>query len=122
MVTNAFQARVREGQPVPVIELSGEINSMAEEALNLAFNRASDSGPKAMLLNFTGVTYMNSTGIALIVGLLAQARKKRIELRVSGLTEHYRHIFSITRLSDFMSIYDDEASAVADAGQQANQG
>jgi hypothetical protein len=38
---------------------------------------------------------------------------------VSGLSEHYRHIFSITRLSDFMSIYDDEASAVADAGQQS---
>jgi anti-sigma B factor antagonist len=72
-----------------------------------------------LLLNFTSVTYMNSTGIALIVGLLAQARKKRIELRVSGLSEHYRHIFSITRLSDFMNIYDDEASAVADAGQQS---
>ena len=42
MVTNAFQARVRERQPVPVIELSGEINSGAEEALNLAFARASD--------------------------------------------------------------------------------
>ena len=119
MVTNAFQARVRERQPVPVIELSGEINSGAEEALNLAFSRASESGPKALLLNFAGVSYMNSTGIALIVGLLAQARKKHIELRVSGLSEHYRHIFSITRLSDFMSIYDDEASAVSDAGQQS---
>lgn len=119
MVTNAFQARVRESHPVPVIELSGEINSSAEEALNLAFARASESGPKALLLNFAGVSYMNSTGIALIVGLLAQARKKRIELRVSGLTEHYRHIFSITRLSDFMSIYDDEASAVSDAGPQS---
>ena len=40
MVTNAFQARVRERSPVPVIELSGEINSGAEDALNLAFSRA----------------------------------------------------------------------------------
>jgi len=116
MVTNAFQARVRGAQGVPVIELSGDINSSAEEALNLAFSRASAAAPDALVLNFVNVTYINSTGIALIVGLLASARKKRIELRVAGLSDHYRHIFSITRLSDFMSIFDDEASATAASG------
>ena len=122
MVTNLFEVQVRSGQGMPVIELKGDINSSAEESLNLAFNHASESKPAAMLLSFKDVTYMNSTGIALIVGLLAQARKRKIELRAAGLSEHYRHIFTITRLSDFMNIYEDEASATADAGASGPQG
>ena len=58
---------------------------------------------------------MNGTGNALIVGLLAQARKSHRKLVVCGLSEHYQEIFRITRLSDFMQIYDSEASALAGA-------
>jgi anti-anti-sigma factor len=59
------------------------------------------------------MTYMNSTGIALVVSLLAEARKKQIEVRACGLTDHYRHIFEVTRLADFMPMFDDETTAVA---------
>jgi anti-anti-sigma factor len=65
-----------------------------------------------VLLNFGGVGYINSTGIALIVGLLAQARKERRQLLACGLSEHYREIFEITRLSDFMTTYADESAAL----------
>jgi anti-anti-sigma factor len=63
-------------------------------------------------LNFSDVSYINSTGIALIVGLLAQARKTHNKLAVFGLSEHYVRIFKITRLADFMSIYPDEKTAL----------
>jgi hypothetical protein len=39
-----------------------------------------------------------------------------------GLSEHYRHIFSITRLSDFISVYTDEDSAVGGASATAVDG
>jgi len=66
------------------------------------------------VLNFNRVDYINSTGIALIVGLLAKARQSRRRLSVYGLSEHYVEIFHITRLADFMSLFPDEASALAD--------
>lgn len=114
MSNNEFQATVHLKDGMPVIDLSGEVNAFAEAALNSAFAQAGSTSPATVVLNFTGVVYINSTGIALIVALLAQARKVRMELRVAGLSEHYQHIFSITRLADFMSIYADEASAIAD--------
>ena len=64
--------------------------------------------PSVALLDFSSVDYINSTGIALIVGILADARKSGQEVRASGLAGHYREIFRITRLSDFMTILDDE--------------
>jgi anti-anti-sigma factor len=112
MTPSQFDARVRHEGPVAVIDLEGEINAGADSALEAAYAEASAAGPAAVLLNFEAVGYINSTGIALIVGLLARARKEHRAITAYGLTEHYREIFQITRLSDFMSIYPDEASAV----------
>jgi anti-anti-sigma regulatory factor len=51
-----------------------------------------------------------------VVGLLAKARAHGIPVRAYGLTPHYREIFEITRLADFMAITDDEEGAVGGAG------
>jgi anti-anti-sigma factor len=107
-----FSVNVRFQDGVPVLDLKGEVNSFAEAELNAAFSQARQGDPKTVLLNFNEVSYMNSTGIALVVALLAEARKSRLQLLVCGLSEHYRHIFTITRLADFMNIHDDEASAI----------
>lgn len=110
-----FTAQVRpQEQPKPglvIVDLVGEINGFAEEALNAAFSEAEGSNPETIMLNFSRVTYINSTGIALIVALLARSRKARRVLAVYGLSDHYLEIFQITRLVDFMNIYPDETSA-----------
>jgi anti-sigma B factor antagonist len=105
MSTTEFGARVRHDDGVAVVELTGEITSAAEEGLNGAY--AEVAGEQQVLLDFSQVDYINSTGIAVIVGILAQARKNGQELQAGGLAEHYREIFRITRLSDFMTILDD---------------
>jgi len=83
--------------------------------LTQAYTQADSKTSSTILLNFEAVDYINSTGIALIVGLLAQARKTQKQLVVYGLSDHYAEIFRITRLSDFMSIYPDEPSALQES-------
>ncbi len=114
MPADRFNASVRLLDGVAVVDLSGEIDSGAEEALNAAYDQAT-GGADTVLLNFGSVEYINSTGIALIVGVLARARKNGHSITACGLADHYREIFEITRLSDFMQIFPDEASAVGDA-------
>ncbi len=113
-----LDAQVRSQAGVAIIDLHGEINAGAEEVLNRSYAQATSQNPASVLLNFADVDYINSTGIALIVGLLAQARKSNRRLLTSGLSEHYVEIFKITRLSDFMSIYPDETSALANLAAQ----
>jgi anti-anti-sigma factor len=103
---------VRPSGDVAILDLGGEIDSNADAQLNQAYADAEATGAKTVLLNFADVTYINSTGIALIVGVLAQARGAGTTLRACGLSDHYREIFEITRLVDFVEIFDDEASAV----------
>ena len=108
-----FRPKVRSRQEMAVIDLEGEIDGFADDRLNAAYSEAEAQTSSAILLNFSDVSYINSTGIALIVGLLARARKDHRRLLTCGLSDHYQEIFRITRLSDFMSIYPDEASALA---------
>lgn len=111
---------MRQHRPqVAIIELHGEINAFAEETLNAAYAEAELQEPQTILLNFADVDYINSTGIALIVSLLARARKSHRRLLASGLSQHYVEIFNITRLADFMSVFPDEASALSSAPASA---
>ncbi len=70
--------------------------------------RGTGSGP--IVLDFAATDYINSTGIALIVRFLAEARRDGRPVRASGLSDHYREIFRITRLSDFIVLEDDGSS------------
>jgi anti-anti-sigma factor len=109
-----LETQVRRRPGVALIDLNGEIDAAAEESLTAAYEEATSDGATTLLLNFAGVGYINSTGIALIVGLLAQGRRDRIAVTACGLAEHYREIFEITRLSDFMKIFPDEESAIGE--------
>jgi anti-anti-sigma factor len=115
MATTELQATVREHDGAAVIDLSGDVDASAEDALNAAYGEATGSGSNTVVLNFEGTEYINSTGIALIVALLAQARANQVEVKAFGLSDHYREIFEITRLADFMTIADDEQRAVSGA-------
>ncbi len=113
MAAIPFEASVRSQPGIAIIDLYGEIDAFAEEALKAAFEQAAGQDPESILLNFSGVHYINSTGIALIVGLLREARESGRKLLTCGLSDHYVEIFHITRLSDFMTIFPDEVSALA---------
>ena len=113
MHTQPFEANVRRQPDAAIIDLRGEIDAFAESGLNAAYAEAESQNPPTILLNFGAVSYINSTGISLVVGLLARARKSHRRLWVYGLSDHYTEIFQITRLADFMSIFSDEPSALA---------
>ena len=103
-MTEEFGATVRQEGTTAIISMQGEINGLADPALDNAYTEAEALTPEKVILDFTDVIYINSTGIALIVGVLARARAAHRPIGAAGLSEHYREIFTITRLSDFMEI------------------
>lgn len=110
-----YDVNVTGEPPVAVLALTGRIDGDAMQSLNTAYDQAVVDNPSVVLLDFHSVEYINSTGIALIVSLLGRARAEQRRVFASGLSDHYAHIFSITRLSDFIQIYADVDSAVAGA-------
>lgn len=98
-----------------VVDIAGEITAASEEALMDAYARATSESTRAVILNFSGLEYMNSGGIGLLVTLLVRANRLKQKLLAFGLNDHYRQIFELTRLDEAISIYDDEPAALAAA-------
>ncbi len=100
---------------VSIIDIDGEVTSFAENALMDAYTQASSGGARAVILNFNGLEYMNSSGIGLLVTLLIRANRQKQRLITYGLNEHYRKIFELTRLNEAIGICGTEAEALAAA-------
>jgi len=96
-----------------IIDIEGEVNAFAENNLMSAYNLAATGNPPKIILNFTNLQYMNSSGIGLLITLLIRANRQNQRLLAYGLNEHYRQIFELTRLNEAISIYDTEEAALA---------
>src|SRR5438477_9844060 len=103
------------GDRVSVVDIRGDFTAGAEPALMDACAEASAGETRAIILNFGGLEYMNSSGIGLLVTLLIRVNRRKQQLLSCGLSEHYRHIFELTRLDDAIRGYGTEAEAVAAA-------
>jgi anti-anti-sigma factor len=117
-----FEATVRHRDDVAIIDLRGELDTQANGSLRDAYAEAAAFHPRAILLSFRSVGYITSTGIALVVGLLARARKDGREVTACDLSDHYRNVFEITHLVDLMRIFPDEERAVIGLGEATTTG
>ena len=100
---------------VSVIDIHGEVNGFAENILMEAYNQANDNHAQSIILNFSDLEYMNSSGIGLLVTLLIRTQRQKQRLMAYGLSEHYHQIFELTRLNEAISIYSNESEALAAA-------
>ena len=96
-----------------ILDIEGEINAYAENDLMEAYTRVNSNNARWIILNFDKLEYMNSSGIGLLVTLLIRVQRQKQNLSAYGLTDHYRQIFSLTRLDEAITIYGDESTALA---------
>jgi anti-sigma B factor antagonist len=108
---NTSVRKVNDG--VAVIDISGELNGYGEETLMDAYTAASNGRTRSIILNFSHLEYMNSSGIGLLVTMLIRVQRQRQQLLAYGLSEHYQQIFELTRLNEAIAIYDNEDAAVS---------
>lgn len=105
---------VRRVGTAGVVDIRGDVTASSEDVLMRAYDDAGDA--RAIVLNFSELSYMNSGGIGLLVTLLVRANRHSQRLLAFGLSDHYRQIFELTRLDEAVGIHDTEAGALAAAG------
>jgi anti-sigma B factor antagonist len=101
--------------PASVLRIEGDVTSGSEADLTAAYGLAVANGATAVVLDFSKLAYMNSGGIGLLVTLLVRAQRGGVRLVATGLSDHYRQIFELTRLDEAIEIHADEPTAVAAA-------
>jgi anti-sigma B factor antagonist len=105
---------VRTSGAAAIVDIQGDVTAGSEDVLMGAYEAAGEA--RAIVLNFSGLAYMNSGGIGLLVTLLVRANRRSQQLLAFGLSDHYRQIFELTRLDEAVSIHESEDDALAAAG------
>ena len=113
MTTNKLTTAIRKQNGAGIIDIQGEVTGFSENALMDAYTRAANGNTKAIILNFSQLEYLNSSGIGLIVTLLIRTQRQKQKLMACGLNEHYQEIFKLTRLNEAIGIFNTESDALA---------
>ncbi len=113
MATTTLKTNVRKLNGASVIDIQGDVTGLAENALMDAYAQASDGGVSTIVLNFSELDYLNSSGIGLLVTMLIRTQRQKQSLRACGLSDHYVEIFKLTRLDEAIGIYNSEGEALA---------
>ncbi len=96
-----------------IIDIEGEVTAFAENVLMDAYTEASAGGTRAIILNFSNMEYMNSSGIGLLVTLLIRINRQKQRLLTFGLSDHYRHIFELIFIVRALYVLNSYNQAVA---------
>ena len=112
-MSDEIQVSTREMGGAMIIDLVGDVTTFAEEAINQAYQSASSDGATNIIFNFRENDYINSAGIAILIGVVTEARKRDQRLLITGLSAHFQKIFRMVGLTQYADIYPSVEEALA---------
>ena len=106
---------VRNVQGIPVLDLSGEVDSYNSPKLREKMLALIGEGKSKFVVNLTGVDYIDSTGLGTLVGGLKRVSEKGGTIQIICPNEQIYKVFSITGLVKVFEIFDNEQAIFATA-------
>ena len=104
--------QVRWIDRVVIVDAEGEIDLNSSSAFQDALLKLLDKNPDRIILNLSGVSYMDSSGVASLVKVLSRIRKGSTSLHLVGLCDRVQSVFEITRLDSVFHICSSEQEAM----------
>jgi anti-sigma B factor antagonist len=105
--------RERQAGDVTILDLDGKI-TIGEGSVSLrgAIRRLVEEGKKKILLNLSGVGYVDSSGIGELVSSYTTTSSKGGQLKLLNLTQKIQDLLTITKLLTVFDVYEDESTAL----------
>jgi anti-sigma B factor antagonist len=101
------------GQQITCLRFSGDISSASKDAVVGTYQALDKATHKHLLLDFKGVEYLNSSGIALVIQVLMEASKSSQTVAICGLTPHFTKVFTMVGITKYATLYPDETAALS---------
>jgi anti-sigma B factor antagonist len=101
------------GQQITCLRFTGDISSASRDAVVGTYQALDKASNPRILLDFKGVEYLNSSGIALVIQVLMEASKSAQTVAICGLTPHFTKVFTMVGITKYATLYPDEAAALS---------
>jgi anti-anti-sigma factor len=107
---------LEERGDVSLLVMDGQLAAGGEAQLREAIDTLLGAGRIRILLDFTGVTFMDSAGIGELVASLRTVERLGGKLKILKPSKKIQDALSLTRLLPIFEVFGDEATAVASYG------
>jgi anti-sigma B factor antagonist len=101
------------GHPVAVLRYEGDIASTSKDAVLGTYQSLPKASTKLVLLDFTKVDYINSSGIALVIQMLIEASNSGQKVYAFGLSPHFTKVFTMVGITKYAGLFPNQAEALA---------
>ena len=115
--TRPFSAQTER---VMVVEVAGELDLHSAPQLRAEVGRALENNVPRIVIDLAGVTFLDSTGVGVLVGALKRARAATGALNFCGAQPRVRRVFEITGLLGALPLFDTRDQACAALEIQAD--
>ena len=99
---------------VAMIHIKGDVTANSGGIIEEAYQKISADGAKKILLCFDEEGYINSGGIAILIGIASESRKTAQKIRMTGLSSHFQKIFNMVGLTKYAEVFPTQELALKD--------
>jgi len=108
-----MKIRHSEKNGIPVIAVEGDINIDTASGLRDAIMRLYEEGTLKLVIDFKDVSYIDSSGLAVLIEMLQIFRQNNGEIALSNMVDKIKYVFEVSKIDMLMSVYKNEEDAVA---------
>ena len=109
-----IQVSISQKDEASILSIKGDVTAITGETIEEAYQKVSNAGAKKILFYFDKDGYINSGGIAILIGIASESRKKEQRIRMTGLSSHFQKIFNMVGLTKYTEIFPSEELALKD--------
>lgn len=94
-----------------VLRLAGDLDMYTSSEVSRHLKLMAEGGKARILLDLTNLSYLDSSGVGVIIRLLQDASSKRIPVGVQGLSGTPRKVLQLCNVITLLRLFDTEAAA-----------
>jgi anti-sigma B factor antagonist len=107
-----FSIKIREAGAVTLLGVSGRLTSFETGALRDSISRLLKQGRRDIVLNLSGLKYLDSSGIGELARAYVTVVKQSGQMKVVGLSSKIEEVLKITQLYQVFPEFPDEEAAL----------
>ena len=112
MQQHSNEINLEQHGAVTLFDIQGDLTSFSEPVLSKAYQNANEQGAANILLKIEKEAYINSGGIAVLIQILAQSKRNNQNIAITGVSDHFRKIFSMVGITKFADIHETVENAL----------
>lgn len=110
----AINVQTSEKNNIAFLEIKGDVDMSSSPEMQKQLAVCFRKNKTAVIVDLSGVSYMDSSGIAVLVEGLQWGHNHKKKFRLTGLTPSVKDIFEIAHLLKVFEIYDSREDALRD--------